>query len=312
MQAENERTEPFCDKFTVTTLPGNEKLLEENFEAFFHGFYAERSSGKTSDGQEQRCYRSASNGSLTWGSRGGVTWYTTSGAFLSDLRAAQCLNEYLCCFASHPDNPSMEHRVSLLDCTVDESVYAPPVLADILKKAFSGAYQFTRKAISPLAITQHMGLCAYNDSGDVTGSVYLGKSPMKVRAKVYDKRQERMQRGGGVVIPDTLRHELTVTGAMGITLHDVASPGSLFYHFYPKNLLSPRPYPSWAPSETGYFREVFKPMPSMMLKSRMQASNDLKAMFKLAALSGEHGFEYFMQVARKLYSEGSYSSTISA
>jgi hypothetical protein len=50
----------------------------------------------------------------------------------------------------------------------------------------------------------------------------------------------------------------------------------------------------------------------MILKSRMQASNDLKAMFKLASLSGEHGFDYFMQVARKLYSEGGYSSAISA
>jgi len=291
---QNERSEPFCDKFTVTVPLRNEKLVVENLEAFFLCFLAERTN--------EFCFRSASYGSLTWGRRGGVTWFTTSGLFLSDLRNAGLLSDYSLCYASHPDYPMLEHRVSRLDVTVDEYVYAPPVLKAVYSKAKSGDYCFTRKSISPTAISQVMGVCAYNDSGDDTGTVYLGKSPMHVQAKIYDKRQQMLVTRG-VEIRDTLRHELTVTSRMSVTLRDVVTPSCLFYHFYPDNLLSKRDVGPWYKVEGGYTVERHVSMPAMRLKTRMQGSLDLRAMFKLASLSGPNGFSYFVQVAREIYYE---------
>jgi len=288
------RSEVFCDKFTVTAPFDNEQLIVENFSEFFQGFFAERAN--------ESCYRSASGGSLTWGRRGGVSWFTTSGSFLADLRASRVLNDYLLCFASHPDNPLLEHRVSLLDVTVDEYTYAPPRLQSVYARALAGDISFTRKSLSPTSVSRHESVCAYNDTFDNTGTVYLGSHTAKVRAKVYDKRQQMLVMKQKE-IPDTLRHELTVTGAMGVSLHDIAAPAALFYNFYSANLLAPpsSPVTAWIPSEVGYKVVRHEAMPAMRLQARMKGSHELQAMFKLASLSGEKGFDYFVQVARELY-----------
>ena len=291
-----ERTEPFCDKFTVTTPKDNESLVVENFEAFFQSFYAERAN--------ESCYRSASNGSLTWGHRGGVTWYTTSGSFLADLRAAKLLSDYLCCFASHPINPQLEHRVTLVDVTVDEYRYAPTAIQSALAKGLCGDIKYTRKSVSPHDVRTNFGLCQYDDSGLLTGTVYFGAYKARVRSKLYDKRQQMLQ-VKGVEVRDTLRHEQTVKGEMGLSLHDVASPKSLFYHFYPNNLLSKALCPPWSPSEGGYSLERRTILPAMRLKTRVQSSLEVDALLKLARLSGEHGIDYLCRLIRDRYADES-------
>jgi hypothetical protein len=293
----NDRSEPFCDKLTVTTPAGSEKFVVENFEAFSTRFFMERSN--------ETCYRSASNGSLTWGQRGGVTWYTTSGSFLSDLRAFKALDEYLCCFYSHPDNPQLEHRVTHLDATVDQYCYAPTALQSALDKGLAGEVKFTRKAVSPHDVKTFMSMCEYDDSGLLTGSIYFGGSKARVRSKMYDKRQQMLQMKRKE-IPDTTRHELSVKADAGVTLKDASSPKALFYHFYPSNLLSKIAAPEWVPGETGYTVDRYESMPAMKLKTRVQCSNEVGAILKLASQSGERGIDYLCQLIRERYSKADF------
>lgn len=293
-----ERTEPFCDKFTVTTPKDNEKLVVENFEAFSQSFFMERSNDS--------CFRSASNGSLTWGHRGGVTWYTTSGSFLADLRAASLLDDYLCCFVSHADNPQIEHRVTHIDATVDEYRYAPTALLAALDIGLQGGVRFTRKGVSPHDVKSYMGLCEYDASGLLTGSLYFASSKARVRSKLYDKRQQMLQVKGVDIGRDTLRHELSVKGDVGLSLRDVSQPKALFYHFYPSVLMSKVYAPAWVPSDGGYTVDRREVLPAMRLKHRVQSSLEVDALLRLACLSGEHGIDYLFQLLRARYNDGNY------
>lgn len=295
------RSSVFCDKFTVTTPHDNELFIVDNFEAFMQGFHAER----TNDS----CFRSSSNGSLTWARKGAITWFTTSGSFLADLRASRMLNDYLCCFMSHADNPVISHAVSRMDVTVDEYTYAPTKVHDAYRLGQAGSIQFTRKYVQPTQVRKIFSLCQYDDSGLDTGSVYLGAGNATVKAKVYDKTQEVMSKKG-FRIPDTARHEATVTRAMGISLRDVALPTALFYHCYPSVLLSTPPnVPAYAPSSYGYSVERKSKLPAMALKQRVKGSMEVAALLRLASASGEHGIDYLKTLLQQRYDAGSVSAS---
>jgi hypothetical protein len=292
------RSDVFCDKFTVTTPHDNEMFVVSNFDAFMQSFHAER----TNDS----CFRSPSNGTLTWARKGAITWFTTSGSFLADLRAARMLEDYLCCFVSHNDNPVIDHAVSRMDVTVDEYTYAPTRVNDAYKLGLAGSIQFTRKRVQPSNITKIFGVCQYDDSGLDTGTVYMGAQAATFKAKMYDKRQQMLVTRGQV-IPDTTRHEATATRAMGISLHDVARPTPLFYHCYPGILLSrPLDISGFAPSGDGYHLERREKLPAMALQDRVKGSLEVGALLRLAASSGEHGIEYLHSLIQRRYDAGVY------
>jgi hypothetical protein len=292
------RSAVFCDKFTVTTPHDNEMFVVNNFEGFMQGFHAER----TNDS----CFRSSSNGSLTWARKGAITWFTTSGSFLADLRAARMLENFLCCFVSHPDNLVIDHAVSRMDVTVDEYTYAPTRVNNAYKLGLSGSIQFTRKHVKPAHITKIFGVCQYDDSGLDTGTVYMGAQSATFKAKMYDKRQQMLV-AKGQIIPDTTRHEATATRALGISLHDVARPTSLFYHCYPSTLLStPDGIPSYAPSAYGYSIERREKLPAMALKDRVKGSLEVAALLRLAEASGPHGIDLLQSLIRRRYESGSF------
>jgi hypothetical protein len=147
-----------------------------------------------------------------------------------------------------------------------------------------------------------MGPTLYDDTGKDTGTVYLGLRSAEVRGRVYDKTQERANEGECIGL--TVRHEMTVTGKMGITLRDVAEPESCFYHFWPEVLLSrPSGVPDWSPTEGGYSVERTERLPAQRLKQRVSGSADLGEIIALAQSCGPEG----MRMLHRLIDERALS-----
>jgi len=303
MSATAERTEPFCDFLSLTTPVDVLPVVLESVREFFRSFNVNL--------EGDSCYRSASKGCLLWGTRHNVAWLSTSGAFLSDLRAVGMLNNYLCSLVSHPELGYMPHRVTRLDLTVDELSYPPDKLDRAYALGVGGQVSLTRKAVKSSSIKKIYSPVLYDDSGRDTGTVYFGhRATSKVRLTCYDKTQERFAKG--VVIPPTTRYELGVTGDMAISLKDAANPAPCFYNFMPSNLLSKPFMVEWQASGEGYVLERRECLPSVKLEARMQQSSELKAQLKVASQVGAHGFDYFVTIARQMYEDSQCTSGIHA
>lgn len=285
------RSEVFCDFFTLTTPKENHAALIAALQPFFAEL------GCTHD-RNGYGYRSTSNGLFSWRERHAVAVYTASGSFLSDLRDHSLLNHFLAELALFP------HRVSSADFTVDEYVFSPPRLSQIYELGVSGSLSFTRKAISRSHVRSLLTPAAYPNNSNYrdTGTLYIGtKGSHEVYAKVYDKRQELLAKHG-VTICDTLRHELTVSHRMGITLRDVSLPTSCFYHFYPPELLPTAQCDRWAPMAEGYtLPKLPERLPAQLLKQRVEGSKDLQDMFELADKVGIEGLTYLLTVVKSAY-----------
>jgi hypothetical protein len=179
-------------------------------------------------------------------------------------------------------------------------------VAQVYREARSGSHQLTRKAIAPGNVSQIM---RPDDRGVDTGTVYLGTRRAEVRAKVYDKRWERLCAGS----PDAgawTRYELTVTGKMGVTLRDVAEPAGVFWHHMGRSLLEcPHRPPSWAPYAEGYELPKRTPLtPYQVLQRRMESSAELRELVHLAGLSGEVGVTSLVHKVRAIAASEAKSS----
>lgn len=292
------RSEVFCDFFTITTP---KDLLEHVITALQPYFLRLGCSEEpcTFRGPDKR-------GTFSYRTRHKVAIYAASGGFVGLLRDAGILNEFLAEFYN------FSHNVSSADFTVDEYRPAPVRVQEIYDSAMRGEVSFTRKAVNPSAVTYLMSRVTYDDSGLNTGTVYIGrKGNCEVRAKVYDKRQQmRQQRTAD--IRDTLRHEVTVSGKMGITLRDIAVPHDCFYHFYPENLLSKAQFSPWVGVGEGFRLE--KPperIPAALMKRRVETSLELKTMIGLAVEIGEDsGLTYLFSLIRKQHASYLRESTV--
>jgi hypothetical protein len=197
--------------------------------------------------------------------RGAVAVLSASGSLLAQLRAAQVHIAYLQALASVP------HRVTLLHATLDMPDDAPAIVDRLYQRAVGGGVSLTRKAIKPSAVKRYWGPGA---DGRETGTVYVGnRKNADVWAKVYDKRQERLDRG----CPDPgpmVRYEVCVHGDAGPSLRDAHDPTSLFYHFASPDLLERPPgVPAWVSGAVG-----------LVLPPRVVRP----AMDRLRALVGDH------------------------
>lgn len=269
------RSTAFCDGFTVTVPKDNR---EEAFESI-RGVIDDLGCSLVNEG----CYRSPEGATFLYGNRGSVAWFQAKGRFVAALRARKLLNEFLASFSLTP------HRVSSCDLTVDEYVDSPADrVGDVYDLAHAGNISFSRKALKHSQISKVMGPTLYDDTGKDTGTVYLGLRSAEVRGRVYDKTQERAKEGECIGL--TVRHEMTVTGKMGVTLRDIAEPESCFYHFWPEVLLSrPKGVPDWSPTEGGYHVERVDRLPTQRLKLRVSQSSDLGELIALAQSCGPEG-----------------------
>lgn len=224
---------------------------------------------------------------------GPVTALGASGAMLAALRLSNVLAGYLRALAG------VGHRVTRLDASKDRQEATAPVIAELREKSISpDGLRLTRKRIAPRHVTR---LVAAGVDGLDTGTCYVGSRMAEVRACVYDKRQERIDRGLVDVGPLT-RYELRVKSQVGATLRDAMDPESLFWHFMAPDVL-PRPahVAAWEPHGEGFAIEWgAKPLPAARLVQRVQASPDIAALVRLSDEVGPYGFALLVSEMQKL------------
>lgn len=163
--------------------------------------------------------------------------------------------------------------------------------------------RISRKAVSPQAIQRYI---SRNAAGVDTGSMYLGKKAAEVRAVVYDKRQEIIDRGGADLGHDLTRYELRLRSQVGATLRDVLHPAPLFWHYMAPDILpAPPGITPWMSNAMGYALEpVQRRSPSERLQSRVYASDDLAEILRLAH-EVPNGFDLLVSMLRARFATSS-------
>jgi hypothetical protein len=193
---------------------------------------------------------------------------------------------------------SLPHRVTRLDLARDEKRDAVPSLRRIYTAGRRGQVSLSRKSVPASAVTKYVAPSVYG--GPDTGTVYLGGADARVRGCVYDKRQERLQKGH----PDPgpwLRLEVRVRG-VGVTLRDVIDPEPAFYHFAAPSLcLRPPGVAAWEARSEGYALEPLdRPTPYARLLRRLDTSAELHQLVDLARQCGPHGVEMLLHKLGKI------------
>lgn len=208
-----------------------------------------------------------------------VARFSASGAVLRKLRELNVLMSYLSVFAGRP------HRVTLLHAALDVPVDAPPEVEAIYRKARGGGFRLTRKAIPPENIRQYLGPGV---DGRDTGTVYLGKRNSEVWAKVYDKRQERID-NAGVDPGPLLRYEISASSKVGVSLVDAADPDALFWHFAVPGFFRQRPemVALWEPRGEGFDCEKERqlPLPWATFQRQVETSAALASLIEFADIA---------------------------
>ncbi len=232
-----------------------------------------------------------------WSSGGGtvrsermgfVRVISASGSSLATLRLANQYGQFLATFAGRP------HKVTGLHATLDVREPTPPAISRLLEKSESeDGLRSGRKRIPPSSIQRYLS----RPHGYDTGSVYFGKKTAELRPVVYDKRQERIDRGYPDLGYDLTRYEMR-TRAVGATLGDAYDPTAIFYNFMsPDFILRPDGVPTWAPEGSGFSVDrPDPPLPAQRLLRLVEGSPDLSAILRAAQFPG--GFEYLVHLLR--------------
>ena len=225
-----------------------------------------------------------------------VGMISLSGAALAHLRALGVFGEYLAALGTEA------HKVTILHAAHDVPVDAPPRLHALYRKARAGKLSLSRKSIDP----RYGGIERIFKPGVIdgrdTGTLYVAPPSARVRAAVYDKRNERILAGA----PDPgplLRYELRLKH-VGATLRDAFDPTALFWHYAAPDLLTrPQGVADWSPQADGY---DLPPMRSYSPAERIQrivdSSLDLGKLFDLADAIGPRGIDYVVSALRARYS----------
>lgn len=221
-----------------------------------------------------------------------VRRFSASGGVLEAVRLAGLYGSYLAAFHEVP------HRVTLMDIAHDtQGADAPSVVMALKDCLVSGpGVGLTRKRLRRGQFHFELGV---GFDGRETGTVYLGQRTAEVRAKVYDKGHER--RSKGFLDPgDLLRHELTVTGKVGVSLLDAAVPEPLFWHYMRHVLPCPEGVPEWVPGGLGYtLPPKVALLPAESLRRKVERSAELDAWGALADSLGPHGRSWLLSLIRR-------------
>lgn len=282
---------PFCDYLDVTVpLMRADSLLDG-----IHPVLLEAGHVCTSAGDESyvRLYRGEEGVCSTKPVRD-VLRVSASGGVLASLRSSGLFANYLAVIGED------DHRVTRIDAAIDVLTDAPPVVRDVLHRGRCGEIALTRKRVPPSSVHFANRLALYSEAPVVTGTVYIGRKGNEASAKVYDKRNERMDRG----LPDPgpwLRYEVTARSGLRPSLRDAWVPSELFYHLAAPGLV-PRPpgIADWVPHGVGFvLPKRSKLDPAAALKRRLDSSLELEAWLELADKAGPHGREFLLHQLRR-------------
>lgn len=229
---------------------------------------------------------------------GAVVALGASGAVIAGLRMAGLLHRYLAEVGAQP------HRVTRLDVSLDVVERTPPVIERIASAVISpDGLALSRKRVSPKNCTRYVSRTA---QGEDTGTIYVGSAQADVRLCLYDKQQERIDKGLPDVGHPLTRYELRLRGGTGVTLRDAAEPEAVFWHYASPAVL-PRPAgcADWAPHGTGFVLDARDlPLPAERLRRRIEKSADAAALVRLADSVGPYGFALLCSELRKLVAHG--------
>lgn len=206
-----------------------------------------------------------------------------SGAALRALRDVGSFGNYLM------DLGELPVRVTRLDATLDVVERAAPVVHRLYAKAKQGRVRLSRKAVDKTAVVMMKGPALYDGEPLDTGTVYIPSrrsSRADQYATVYDKRQERLDKGYKDPGPLT-RYEATAARGLGATLGDAYDPTAIFWHIMAPDIMhAPPNVPPWTPAtETWRAGVSAPPTPA----EKLQRFLDGPAGLQLAKLAGFKG-----------------------
>lgn len=220
------------------------------------------------------------DGTVHMARRYGVLRVSASGGALAHMRLVGAYMDWLSLLSEHP------HRITRLDAAHDVDRDGADVLDELRQANPSGQVNLGRKAL-PVSL-----LLAVRSDGRETGSYYVGRrSRARATARVYDKRQERLDKRGQDGPPRT-RYEVTVKQDYGATLRDAAEPERLFWHVAAPALLDkPDDAPDWSPDWSQGWRADPRPelLPAEVLERRLSNSAELSLLRDIADEMGPQG-----------------------
>ena len=281
-------SEVFCDHLSVTTPLDEWESIRQDLAPVFDSIGA----ALEYDSEGDTLWR-AGTGTCKAKRYGLVTLLSATGAFLAGLRAAEMFGSYLATLGSRP------HSVTRLDASLDVKQDAAPVIAALVGKVSSETgLRVTRKRVRPADCSRFVHR---REDGQDTGTVYLGPKDADVRPCIYDKRQERLDKGLCDVGPLT-RYECRIRKGMSPTLADAYGPAAIFWRFMGDVLPVPANAPTWSPSDTGFVLPVRIPdNAAQRLVRRLDASTDLRDMIRLAREVGPFGLSFLQSRIAALY-----------
>lgn len=210
----------------------------------------------------------------------GVLYCSATGGALGYLRQAGAYMDWLCIIGDWP------HRITRMDLAYDVPIDGPDILDALRARYPDGRVNLGRKALSV-----KLDLSIREDRRE-TGTFYVGhRSKARCTARVYDKRQERLdrvQRDG----PPRTRYEVTVKQDYGSTLRDAAEPDRLFWHVASPALLdAPDDVEAWTADWSQGWRSDPRPdlLPAEVLGRRVDSSAELDMLASIADEMGPNG-----------------------
>lgn len=282
---------PFCDYIGVTVpLDRGADLLAELRPVLLDAWGVP----PEDDGESLAAlWRFPDGGTAKFTVRAGVLCCGFSGAALASFRKEAVYATLLAALCGEP------HRVTQLDIALDVAVDAAPVVREVLARGRRGEVALTRKAIKPVQV-RFLDRVALYDGVTITGTAYLGERTSEAYARVYDKRNERLDAG----LPDPgplVRFEMVARGGLGISLRDAFAPAELFYHLAAPDLLTrPAGVAAWEPRGEGFeLPPRVKLDPAAVIKRRLDGSLELAALLELADRAGPHGREFLLAQLRR-------------
>lgn len=235
----------------------------------------------------------------SWGSfqlhRSSQGWsrISASGGSCNALRVSGSWGDYLSLLGSYP------HTVTRVDATLQLQVDASPVIRSLVDRYPPDSLVYlTRKGVKP----DYYLRPALYAGGGLTGTFYAGslkKGSSKASVRVYDKRNERLDRAGDDVGP-CLQIEVTGRKGLGVSLRDAYAPGPLFWHLASPSILNrPEGVSDWVPFDGELWSPGrVSPEPYARLQSSVSSSVDLETLADLADKCGESGRLQLLRLIR--------------
>ena len=250
--------EPFCDNLRLT-FPQPDRdaappVLGELLTLLFPLGIAARADGKSWD--------IGPYGGVLFAARSfSVFSVQLSGAALRAVRESEDLMLELCLmFERH------SHTVTRLDASCDYAIAAPPFLFQLYRRVRRSPLAIGGKLVTIRDIERHT---SFNTFGESVDNLYLGKKSAEVRVLVYDKRHERIEKGGEDP-GDCLRVEVRLKSQVRCTVWDAYAPERVYYHYAAPSLVElPPSVRSWEPNGEGFVlqrkQNDFTPYARMLL-----------------------------------------------